>query len=42
MARNRAMEAAEGDIWLFLDDDITLKKDFVDQFLAVYRDYPEA
>jgi glucosyl-dolichyl phosphate glucuronosyltransferase len=42
MARNRAMKVADGDIWLFLDDDVTLERDFVEQLLAVYRDYPEA
>jgi glucosyl-dolichyl phosphate glucuronosyltransferase len=42
MARNRAMKVADGDIWLFLDDDVILEKDFVEQLLAVYRDYPEA
>ena len=42
MARNRAMKVADGDVWLFLDDDVTLEKDFVEQLLAVYRDYPEA
>lgn len=41
-ARNRAMEVADGDIWLFLDDDVILEPDFVEQLLAVYRDYPDA
>ena len=40
-ARNRAMAIADGDIWLFLDDDVILEPDFVDQLLAVYRDHPE-
>jgi GT2 family glycosyltransferase len=40
-ARNRAMEIADGDIWLFLDDDVVLEADFVDQLIAVYRDHPE-
>jgi GT2 family glycosyltransferase len=40
-ARNRAMAIADGDIWLFLDDDVVLEPDFVDQLIAVYRDYPE-
>jgi GT2 family glycosyltransferase len=40
-ARNRAMAAAASDIWLFLDDDVCLEPDFVEQLLAVYRDHPE-
>jgi GT2 family glycosyltransferase len=40
-ARNRAMAIADGDIWLFLDDDVVLEPDFVDQLIAVYRDHPE-
>ena len=40
-ARNRAMEVAQGDIWLFLDDDVDLERDFIEQILKVYRDYPE-
>jgi GT2 family glycosyltransferase len=42
MARNRAMEAAEGDVWLFLDDDVVLEPDFVEQLLRVYRADPAA
>ena len=40
-ARNRAMGIADGDVWLFLDDDVVLEPDFVDQLIAVYRDHPE-
>ncbi len=40
-ARNRAMATATGDIWLFLDDDVVLEPDFVEQLRATYRDYPE-
>jgi len=39
-ARNHAMQLADGDIWLFLDDDVVLEPDFIDQLVAVYRDYP--
>lgn len=39
-ARNHAMRLADGDIWLFLDDDIVLEPDFIEQLLVVYRDYP--
>ena len=42
VARNRGMELADGDIWLFLDDDVVLEEDFVQQLLKVYRDYPNA
>jgi glucosyl-dolichyl phosphate glucuronosyltransferase len=42
MARNRGMKVAAGDIWLFLDDDVILERDFVEQLLVAYRDYPEA
>lgn len=40
MARNRAIAVAHGDVWLFLDDDVILESDFVEQLLAVYRDRP--
>ena len=40
-ARNRAMAVAAGDIWLFLDDDVILEPDFVEQLIAVYRDQAE-
>lgn len=39
-ARNRAMKIADGDIWLFLDDDVVLEPDFIEQIVAVYREYP--
>jgi GT2 family glycosyltransferase len=41
MARNRALEIADGNIWLFLDDDVVLEPDFVEQLIAVYRDRPD-
>ena len=37
MARNRAMARASGDIWLFLDDDVCLEPNFLEQIVAVYR-----
>jgi len=40
-ARNHAMAIADGDIWLFLDDDVVLEPEFVEQLIAVYRDRPE-
>jgi len=40
-ARNAAMECAEEGIWLFLDDDVVLEPDFIQQLLAVYQQYPE-
>lgn len=42
VARNRAMQMAEGDIWLFLDDDVTLEPDFLYEILAVYVRCPDA
>jgi GT2 family glycosyltransferase len=41
-ARNCAMEHATGDTWLFLDDDVVMEPDFIEQLLAVYRNYPKA
>ena len=41
-ARNRAMEIAEGAIWLFLDDDVCLESDFIEQLLAAYGQFPAA
>lgn len=36
-ARNASMEVAQGDIWLFLDDDVLLEPDFIEQILKAYR-----
>ncbi len=36
VARNIAMDKARGDIWLFLDDDVLLERDFIEQILAAY------
>ncbi len=41
-ARNRAIEFAHGDIWLFLDDDVELEHGFVAALLAAYRQRPDA
>jgi glucosyl-dolichyl phosphate glucuronosyltransferase len=41
-ARNRALSVAEGDVWLFLDDDVILDPDFLEELLAVYGRHPEA
>jgi GT2 family glycosyltransferase len=40
MARNRAIEAAEGQVLLFLDDDVYLEADFLEQVMAVYARDP--
>lgn len=40
-ARNRAMEIAEEDVWVFLDDDVYLEPDFLEELLAVYLRYPQ-
>ncbi len=42
VARNRAMEIAHGSVWLFLDDDVELEGDFVEQLLKVYSASPDA
>jgi glucosyl-dolichyl phosphate glucuronosyltransferase len=42
IARNRAMDQAKGEIWLFLDDDVILEPDFLQELLAVYLRYPQA
>jgi GT2 family glycosyltransferase len=42
MARNRAMNVADGNIWLFLDDDVVLEPEFIERLLAVYRENPDA
>jgi GT2 family glycosyltransferase len=41
-ARNCAMDRATGDVWLFLDDDVVLEPDFIEQLLAAYRNHPKA
>jgi len=40
IARNQGMELARGDIWLFLDDDVVLDFNFVEELLAVYQQHP--
>ncbi len=40
-ARNRSMEIATGDIWIFLDDDVELENTFVAEITAVFRELPE-
>jgi len=42
MARNRAMELASGEIWLFLDDDVILEKEFLEALVDAYQKYPAA
>jgi len=37
VARNRAMDVAQGQVLLFLDDDVRLEPDFVAELLAVYN-----
>lgn len=41
-ARNRAIELAKGDVWLFLDDDVLLEPGYIENILDVYRRYPTA
>jgi glycosyltransferase involved in cell wall biosynthesis len=40
VARNRGMELADGGVWLFLDDDMGLELEFVEEILAVYARFP--
>jgi GT2 family glycosyltransferase len=42
VARNRAMQIAKGTVWLFLDDDVELEENFVEELLTVYSAHPEA
>jgi GT2 family glycosyltransferase len=41
-ARNRGMDAANGEILLFLDDDVSLEKTFLEEILAAYERNPSA
>jgi GT2 family glycosyltransferase len=40
-ARNKGMEMAAGDIWLCLDDDMGLDRDFLEEIVAVFRERPD-
>ena len=40
-ARNRGMEVAEEEIWLFFDDDVDIEPEFVKELLDVYATNPE-
>jgi GT2 family glycosyltransferase len=40
VARNRGMEMAQGDISLFLDDDVVLEANFLEELLSVYQRNP--
>jgi GT2 family glycosyltransferase len=40
VARNRGMDVADGEIWLFLDDDMEPEVDFIEQLLKVYQEDP--
>lgn len=42
IARNIGIDAANGEILLFLDDDVILDKDFSKEILRVYKEYPNA
>ena len=41
-ARNRAMELATSEVWLFLDDDVLLEPGFLKELLETYTRYPDA
>ncbi len=40
-ARNRALAAADGNIWLFLDDDVVLEPEFIEELLRTYQGHPQ-
>ena len=40
-ARNRAMDMASGEVWVFLDDDVRLEENFLEEMLAAYARHPE-
>ena len=40
VARNRGMAAADGQVWLFLDDDMEPEPEFIEQLLTVYARWP--
>jgi len=40
-ARNHLMDLASGDIWLFLDDDVRLEQNCIENILDVYCRYPQ-
>jgi glucosyl-dolichyl phosphate glucuronosyltransferase len=39
-ARNHSMDIVAGDVWLFLDDDVELEKNFLEEIIAVFRERP--
>ena len=41
-ARNMGIENATGDIILFLDDDVVLDKDYINEILRIFNEYPNA
>lgn len=41
-ARNQAMSLATSCIWLFLDDDVILEANFVEELISAYRANPQA
>jgi GT2 family glycosyltransferase len=40
-ARNSGIERSEGDILVFLDDDVSLEPNFLQELLAVYQQHPD-
>jgi glycosyltransferase involved in cell wall biosynthesis len=42
IARNIGIENATGDVILFLDDDVVLDKEYINEILKVYEAYPNA
>jgi len=40
-ARNRALDLASGQVWLFLDDDVDIESVFTEEILQVFEEHPE-
>src|SRR5689334_15933660 len=40
-ARNRALDLAKGNLWLFLDDDIDMEPVFIEEMLKVFKENPQ-
>src|SRR6266567_6772508 len=40
VARNKAMDQASGEILLFLDDDVELEENFIEELIVTYASHP--
>ena len=41
-ARNRGLEVSNGDVVMFLDDDVTLEQNYIEEVLRTYSSHPSA